>query len=90
MPHPDDVVHGQVIGIEIILVGIQIYDTIHVRFLQTKEIQEIAVLPEWIGITRVVARHFWVAWKENKPALQALPQFGTASSINLLVKHNLD
>ena len=89
MPHPDDVVHRQVIGIKVILVSIQIDYPVHVRLLQTEEIQEIAILPERISIASVIARHFGIARKENQPALQALPQLGTTSGINLFIKHNL-
>ena len=81
--HPDDVIDGEVITENDRLVRVEVDDGGDVGDGKSKEIEEVTILTEVIGIVGIVHRGLMVAQKHGDTVLDSCRQFLSSVLINL-------
>jgi hypothetical protein len=86
-PHPDEVLDGQVIAVNRVRPFVEVDDPGQPGEIESEEVQERTVLPEVIGVVRVVHRALLVPKKEGEPRLDLRAQAVPSGDVNIAIEH---
>ena len=87
VPHPDDVVDGELVAEDGRPALIEIHDGGQLRLIESEVVEEAAVLTKGIGVVGVVHRAFGVAEEEQHSAVESRPQSLPAPVVDMCREH---